>query len=77
METPLIRANAPVHALSARHRVILLGGMAVIGHGLSRKTKDVDIWLEPMKTAAAWATALKECLGAFPGLYFWSLETPA
>ncbi|HCN30766.1 MAG TPA: hypothetical protein DIT64_19000 [Verrucomicrobiales bacterium] len=73
MEPSLISADTFIHALSAKHRVVLLGGMAIISHGLSRKTKDVDIWLDPMNTAAAWAAALKECLDVFSGVYLWSL----
>lgn len=73
METPLINADAFTHALAARHRVVLLGGMAIISHGLSRKTKDVDIWLDPLHSAAEWAAALNECLGRFSKGYLWSL----
>ena len=39
METPLTNADAFTCALAARHRVVLLGGMAIIGYGLSRKTR--------------------------------------
>ncbi|MDH4475743.1 MAG: hypothetical protein QE274_04660 [Verrucomicrobiaceae bacterium] len=73
MEPALISADAFIHALAARHRVVLLGGMAIITHGLSRKTKDIDIWLEPLATPEAWAEAMKTCLGTFPGCYLWSL----
>lgn len=73
MESSLINADVFIHALAAKQRVVLLGGMAIISHGLSRKTKDVDIWLDPMTSAAAWAAALNECLDAFSGVYLWSL----
>jgi hypothetical protein len=73
MEPSLTSADAFITALAGKHRVVLLGGMAIISHGLSRKTKDVDIWLEPMNSVAAWAAALNECLDAFSGVYLWSL----
>lgn len=73
MEPSLTSADAFTHALAARHRVVLLGGMAIITHGLSRKTKDVDLWLEPLTSPVAWAEALKTCLGDFPDCYLWSL----
>ena len=38
-------AQEAVVFLANRRRVVLLGGMAVILHGLSRSTKDYDIWL--------------------------------
>ena len=73
MEPPLTSAEAFTHALAARHRVVLLGGMAIISHGLNRKTKDVDIWLEPLPAAAEWAAVLNECLSSFSEVYPWSL----
>lgn len=33
--------------LARKHRVVMLGGLAVIGHGLSRLTYDSDVWLDP------------------------------
>jgi len=73
MEPSLTSADSFIHALATRHRVILLGGMAIITHGLSRKTKDVDIWLEPMTNSKAWAEALIQCAMDFPDCYLWSL----
>ena len=35
--------------LASKRRTVLLGGMAVILHGLSRNTKDYDIWLDPFQ----------------------------
>lgn len=57
-----------IHLLTQRHRVIVLGGLAVIGHGLSRATYDGDIWLEPMADSDAWADALAEVTTTFGGL---------
>lgn len=34
--------------LGDRSRVLLLGGLAVIAHGLSRTTEDADVWLDSM-----------------------------
>lgn len=66
-------ADIFVTQLAQRHRVLMLGGMAVIAHGLSRKTKDVDLWLEPAESAAAWAAALCAATAAFAQARFWSL----
>lgn len=49
-------------------RVLLLGGAAMIFHGLSRGTKDIDIWVDPMADAETWALVLAPLLGA-NGLY--------
>ena len=68
-----IPENFLIRELAARYRVILVGGMAVIGHGLARRTKDYDIWLEPMKSAEEWAMALVSACAAHPEARFWSL----
>ena len=73
METPLTNADAFTCALAASHRVVLLGGMAIIGYGLSRKTKDVDIWLDPLPSSKMWAAELNACLDSFSDVYRWSL----
>lgn len=46
-------------------RVVLLGGLAVIGHGLDRGTKDADIWMEPMDSAEEWLDFLLTILAGF------------
>jgi hypothetical protein len=66
-------ADLFVHSLAACHRVVMLGGMAMIAHGLDRKTKDVDVWLEPLETCVQWAKAVIETANAFPTSRFWSL----
>ena len=48
--------------------MLLLGGLAVIAHGLSRATKDADIWLEPMPSADEWAASLMAVWAEFPSL---------
>ena len=62
-----------VRELARRHRVLMLGGMAVIAHGFSRPTKDSDVWLEPFDSEEKWAASLQEAMTAFPGLQVWSL----
>lgn len=49
-----------IDQLTPKHRVVIIGGVAVIGHGLSRHTKDADVWLEPMPSAVEWAKAVEE-----------------
>jgi hypothetical protein len=39
-----IPVQAFVNRLAAESRVVVLGGLAVIAHGLSRHTQDVDVW---------------------------------
>ena len=36
-----------IRQLAQAHRVLTLGGVAVIAHGLDRNTHDGDIWLDP------------------------------
>lgn len=62
-----------VSELARQYRVLLLGGMAIIAHGLSRPTKDSDIWLEPLASADEWASKLATFVAATPGAFFWSL----
>ena len=59
--------------LSAMHRVLVIGGLAVIAHGLNRSTKDADIWLDPLDSPADWANALLEVCQYFPGTTIHSL----
>ena len=47
--------------------MILLGGLAVIGHGMDRGTKDADLWMEPMDSAESWLKILNSVLGQFDG----------
>ena len=60
------KLDAFLHALTGERRVLLLGGLAIIAHGLSRATKDADIWLEPMESAGAWADLLFATTAHFP-----------
>ena len=56
-----------IEALAARYRVLVLGGMAVIAHGLSRTTEDSDIWLDPMESVTIWCGELRAALRPFAG----------
>jgi hypothetical protein len=47
--------------------------MAVIAHGLTRQTKDFDLWTDPLADATAWATGLSEVCNLFPEARLWSL----
>ncbi len=58
---------------ATRQRVVVIGGLAVIAHGLSRPTKDGDAWLDPLASAAAWAARLRETLAEFSECTLWSL----
>ena len=44
--------------LTRNHRVVILGGVAVIAHGYSRHTQDADIWLDPLSSADEWAEVI-------------------
>ena len=44
--------------LTLNHRVVILGGVAVIAHGYSRHTQDADIWLDPLSSADEWAEVI-------------------
>ncbi len=44
-----------IRRLASEFRVLTLGGVAVISHGLDRNTQDADIWIEPFDSADIWA----------------------
>ncbi|HUF63048.1 MAG TPA: hypothetical protein VMN36_13305 [Verrucomicrobiales bacterium] len=48
-------ADGLIRLLAARFRVITLGGVAVISHGLGRNTHDADVWVEPLESPVDWA----------------------
>lgn len=56
--------------LAARHRVVMLGGLAVISHGHARPTYDADIWLDPDLSPDAWADAALNLTDNHPALRF-------
>lgn len=57
-----------ITALASDHRVLVIGGLAVIAHGFNRPTMDADIWLEPMISPDEWATTLEKLCFRFPDL---------
>ena len=61
-------AQEAVAFLASKRRTVLLGGMAMILHGLSRNTKDYDIWLDPLPDAQTWAAAIQQLLTREPPL---------
>jgi hypothetical protein len=54
--------------LASKRRTVLLGGLAVILHGLSRNTKDCDIWLDPLPDVQSWAAPIQQLLTREPSL---------
>jgi hypothetical protein len=61
-------AQEAVEFLAGERRAVLLGGLAVILHGLSRNTKDYDIWLDPLPDVQAWAAPIQQLLTLEPSL---------
>ncbi|MEI6035457.1 MAG: hypothetical protein WCS65_14400 [Verrucomicrobiae bacterium] len=61
-------ADEIVRRLAASFRVVTLGGVAVITHGLSRNTHDLDVWLDPMESSNLWCSAVLSALVESPGL---------
>ncbi len=70
-----VRVLAYIRELARRHRVLLLGGHAMILHGLDRSTTDSDIWLEPLGEVSDWCRQLELLLREYPAAYFWDLAT--
>lgn len=54
-----------INSLATRHRVLSLGGYAVISHGLARPTYDADVWLDPTLPLAAWCAELSTLAATF------------
>ena len=63
-----------IEQLAKRGRILLLGGMAVIAHGLARVTKDIDIWLEPFATPGEWSDVVQDILATLPGTQTYDLR---
>ena len=61
--------------LATHHRVLMLGGLAVISHGHSRPTYDADIWLDPDYSCDDWAEAVTDILSGYPDLRFVAIGT--
>ena len=56
-----------IDEMTPRHRVVILGGVAVIAHGYSRHTQDADIWLEPLASPEEWAEIILATCAKLPG----------
>ncbi len=54
MENP-DSVDSLIRIFASRFRVVTLGGVAVIFHGLSRNTHDADIWIEPFESPEVWS----------------------
>jgi hypothetical protein len=54
--------------LAKERRTVLLGGAAVILHGMNRSTKDFDIWMDPHPDADTWAAPIRHLLEQDPSL---------
>ena len=48
-----------IDELTRQHRVVIIGGVAVIAYGYSRHTQDVDIWLDPLSSAKEWVDVIE------------------
>jgi hypothetical protein len=55
-----------IEQLATRGRLLVLGGLAVIAHGLARSTRDADVWLEPFTGLDEWTEVLRNVLAAYP-----------
>ena len=51
-----------VARLAAEKRVVMIGGLAMIAHGLSRATKDVDVWLDPTLGLEKWLSSIQSMI---------------
>jgi len=63
-----------IESLASSHRVLVLGGMAVIAHGLSRTTVDADIWLEPLGSIDEWCDAIRHATAPYASRYFFDVS---
>jgi hypothetical protein len=68
-----VRILSFIRKLAGRNRVLLLGGHAMIFHGLDRPTVDSDIWLDPGNDLSGWCDLLEALLREYPDGYFWDL----
>ena len=63
-----------VEKIAERGRILMLGGLAIIAHGLSRSTKDMDIWLEPFLSEKEWCAVLEDVMSVFPDAELFDLR---
>lgn len=67
MENPVTTPRLIAH-LASKQRVVMLGGLAIVSHGLARPTFDADIWLDPLLTLEDWCTAVLDLKRLCPHL---------
>ena len=67
MENPVTTPRLIAH-LASKQRVVMLGGLAIVSHGLARPTFDADIWLDPLLTLKDWCTAVLDLKKLCPHL---------
>ena len=60
-----IKTDHFIKYLTQNHRVVVLGGLAMIVHGLSASTREVEIWLDPMASSHEWASSLEKVCADF------------
>lgn len=65
-----ITAARLIEKLASKNRVVLLGGLAVVSHGLSRPTIDADVWLDPVLSPENWAREILNLKSEIPALSF-------
>lgn len=65
MEAPPTTAGL-IEALASRFKVVTLGGVAVISHGLNRNTYDADIWVDPTGTLSDWVSRVGPVIFTYP-----------
>ncbi len=61
-------ADTLIRRLTREHRIVVLGGLAVIAHGHSRSTYDADIWLDPLGSSGEWCAVLEKACLEFGGI---------
>ncbi len=62
------KAEDFITGLASLYRIVVIGGLAVIAHGLNRSTKDADVWLEPFGSPEEWASKLRLFCEDYPDL---------
>lgn len=70
----MISASIVAQELASQIRTLVLGGTAVILHGLNRATKDLDLWLDPNPGEKSWAAPIEKILVNHPEIYAMYLD---
>jgi|GEM_PF-386104 len=77
-----ITASELIERFASRTRVLVLGGVAVISHGLSRNTYDADVWIDPAENSESWARLVLAIIAELPRVFptrlpLWTPIAPA